>query len=247
MSKVVSRRENVFDKITFATKGLEHSFVEMVSTWGPWASALTPASMTFQHVVNSLGFDPFFGWTTALTVEIVGLASGHTIVRFYMHNKKMRAKKDRIPIWPIAFVFVFYLVVIMTINVALDWGNQTTAQIIARICLVLLTVPSIVIVSLRAQHYNILMGTDELMKQMSFSITDDGDVTTTTSSHETSQPQESQVQEEVRRYLLENNLSASQFGRGKDYSPAQLAEVLGANQSSVRSALYRLNNGNGTG
>lgn len=156
-----------FEQLTLAIKAGEGSFVEFVVAFGPYVAPLIPAGLTYDHVVNTLGMSAFFGWSAAIAVEVLGLASGHTIASFWMHNKQNTAKRDKLPIWPITFTYVFYLSILISINVILDWGIKPAQIIIAEIALCLLTTPAIVIVAIRAQHREILLRKVEYVQQRS--------------------------------------------------------------------------------
>jgi hypothetical protein len=238
MAKRRRKSRGFFESITFIIKGTEASIVELLVTIGPWLTPLTPASMTYKHVVGTLGFHQVWGWTTAIAVEILGLASGHTLAKYYRHNKMNRAQKDKLPVWPIIVTFMFYLAVVITINLALEWDAATWPERVSLFGLILLSVPAIVIVSTRAQHAQILFEKDRR-------YTEDVD----------EQPQPVVVRprpvvisnngggkQEVEQYLIENEISPHQVGRGGVITPGELAEILSINPSTVRTACHRLRN-----
>lgn len=232
------RRAGVFEQITYIIKGAEASFVELLVTVGPWLAPLTPASMTYFHVVDTLGFAAVWGWTTAISVEILGLASGHTLAKFHLHNKKYRAKSDKVPVWPIVVTFGFYLAVVITINMAMDWGNSTWAERIAKLGLILLSVPAIIIVSIRAQHAKVLMEKDPFYR-----------------AEEPEQPKQEKVvantngngrhntMDSLRVWLDQNDLTAHDIGVDGAYTPGQVAEAISADPVTVRTGLHRLRKG----
>lgn len=233
----MSRRRlpSQFEKLIFLIKGTEASIVELLVTVGPWLAPLTPAYMTWNHVVNNLGFLPLFGWTTAAAVEILGLASGHTIAKFYMHNRSERARGRRLPLWPILFTFVFYLVVVMTINLAMDWSTTTVSTKMAKVGLILLSVPAIVIVSVRAQHARLLMEKEnpwwDDSEAPNIVVVDEA---TSGNGHN---PDAMPV---LRAYLAEHGLTPEEVSRGGQVTPSELAIALNLNPTTVRTGLYRL-------
>lgn len=235
------RRVGFFEKVTYTIKGAEASIVEFFVTVGPWLAPLTPASMTFDHVVNTLGFMEIWGWTTAISVEILGLASGHTWAKFSMHNKKFSAKKDQLPVWPIVLTFGFYLLVVTTVNLAIDWTLTDWPTRVARLCLILLTVPAIVIVSIRAQHAKILMEKDPLFVEPE---------PVRVATPKDFEPKKSNGKytggmEELREWLQENGLTAHDIGPDGKYTPAQVAEFINAKPVTTRTGLSRLRKNGG--
>lgn len=152
-----------FDYFILGVKGLEASFVELAATIGPWLAALPPAMQTYYNTQEYLGFAPWLGATSGAAVEVLGLASAHTLAKFWVHNRKERSKGDKVPVIPIALAFVFYLALIITINAGLMWDVSTVAQRVAHIGLTLLNVPAVIIISVRAMHTNILLDRAGLM------------------------------------------------------------------------------------
>lgn len=234
------RKVGFFEKVTYTIKGAEASIVELLVTVGPWLAPLTPASMTFDHVVNTLGFDQIWGWTTALSVEILGLASGHTWAKFSMHNKKYTAKKDKLPVWPIVLTFGFYLIVVGTVNLAIDWTMTDWPMRVARLCLILLTVPAIVIVSIRAQHAKILMEKDPLFVEETVEV---APPQPKAPPKKTNGYSDAGINE-VRKWLHENQMTAHDVGRDGLIAPKDLAEEINANPVTVRTSLSRLRSEN---
>lgn len=229
------REAGFFERLTYIIKGTEASVVELLATVGPWLAPLTPASMTYQHVVHTLGFSEVWGWTTAISVEILGLASGHTMAKFYLHNKRYRAQKDRLPVMPIIITFVFYLAVITTINLSLDWTQTIWAERIAKLGLILLSVPAIVIVSIRAQHATVLL------EKEARHIEKKEKTVAPSRERETSNGHYSL--DDLRAFIRENNLEPGDVGRGGVYSPKTVAKLLGTEPGTIRTGIHRLKNG----
>lgn len=234
------RQVGFFERITYIIKGTESSIVELLVTIGPWLAPLTPASMTYAHVVGTLGFAQVWGWTTAISVEILGLASGHTWAKFHIHNKRYRAKADKLPVWPIVFTFGFYLAVVITINMAMDWASTTWATRIAKLGLIMLSVPAIVIVSIRAQHAKVLMEKEPL-----FVSENEPEVRQLELVQLPSHNGHPNTMELLKDYLESHDLSPHEVGQDGFISPSEIAELLGANPTTIRTGLYRLRNNGG--
>jgi len=238
-----TRKMNIFEKITYAIKGVESAAVELLVTLGPWLAPLTPAAMTYRHVTESLGFKPIWGFTTAVAVEILGLASVHTISKFHQWNKQERSKGKKVSTLPIVFTFVFYLGIVMTINLALDWNITTVAQKLALVSLILLSVPAMIVVATRATHTRLLM------EKEGYEWIEEDDSVPATELAPAPLPEvlSPRATEMVRNYLEEKNLSVFQVGRGEDTTPISIATTLNLNPTSVRTALMRIRNEKGNG
>lgn len=145
-----------FQSLTLAILAGEGSVIEFAVALGLWAVYLTPAHMTWKHLVDTMNFHVLFAYSTAISVEVLGIASGHTLARLYQHNKDNRAKRDKVSLWPLFLTYGLYLGIITSINVVLDFNTLDTPTLVARIGLILLTTPAIVIVAVRSQHREIL-------------------------------------------------------------------------------------------
>lgn len=149
---------SLFKNLTAMFMAIEETLVEFLVAVGPWVAPLTPAYMTYKHVTDVLNFDVTFAISTAFSVEILGLASGHTLARLYQHNKGQRAKMNKISTTPVWATFSAYIFVLLILNVGLDIGDKTSKELLASTGLVLLTIPAVVIVSARSQFREIITG-----------------------------------------------------------------------------------------
>lgn len=230
------RKMNIFEKMVYAIKGAESAVVELLVTVGPWLAPATPAFMTYRHVTTNLGFSPIWGLTTAIAVEILGFASVHTIAKFYQYNKQERSKGKKIPLVPILFTFIFYLAIVMVINLALDWEITTTPEKMAIVSLILLSVPAMTVVATRATHTKLLMekeGYEYEETTETVQTTED----TPTPSNGTHPPETTKM---VRVWLDSRGLKAHEVGSGREIQPNDIAKDLMINPTSVRTALFRI-------
>ncbi len=170
---------------------LESSAIDLVSATTPWLAPVIPASQTYLHAINSLKYSEPIAFVAALAVEFLGLAAVSTAVEFWNYNDalsarkearvqllkgedKKRAKERRVvgaPFQLAAGSGLFYIVVILTVNVLLDWGKPFP-QVAANVLLSLLAVPAAVIIAIRSQHRRKLADA----KRKPVSVTESGTV-----------------------------------------------------------------------
>lgn len=170
---------------------LESSAIDLVSATTPWLAPVIPASQTYLHAINSLKYSEPIAFVAALAVEFLGLAAVSTAVEFWNYNDalsarkaarvqllkgedKKRAKERRVvgaPFKLAAGSGLFYIAVILTVNVLLDWGKPFP-QVAANVLLSLLAVPAAVIIAIRSQHRRKLTET----RRKAVSVTESGTV-----------------------------------------------------------------------
>ena len=138
--------------------GAETAVIDFVSVFVPWAVPVIPAYLTYKHTIIEMGFPPEIAATAAFTVEALGLASVATAVRFWKHNQKYKDNKNRAPFWIAACVYVFYLVVVLSVNVILEFVAQTrTGSVIWAIALFsTLSFPAGLLIAIREQYRHVL-------------------------------------------------------------------------------------------
>lgn len=155
--------ENLFDKLNGWVNNTEGSIVNFLTAFAPWLAPLIPAYMTYNHMIDFLSFDPWLAWVLALVVEILGFGCVSTGLDFYFYNRRNVAKSKRAPFTLIIISFAFYLGLIVTSNVVIDWAKEfgSTTQvswsiIIVRFLLTLQTIPAALIVATRTGHRDLL-------------------------------------------------------------------------------------------
>lgn len=220
-----------FERILYLIKGAESTVVELIAVLGPWLAPAVPAYLTYYHSNTLLQLPQMLSLVAGAVVEVIGLASGHTLAQLWSHNKKYRANKDKVPLLPVWGVFSFYVLNVLIINLVLQWDTTTWQEKMAFAGLTLLTVPAIVIIAVRSQHTAILFekvskeANKKNKKQDDLSITG---VPFTLDALET--------------YYKENGISPFDVGRDGTYSPKGVAEATGWNASSVRAGTHKLRN-----
>lgn len=153
---------NVFDKINDAIRNTEGSAVNALSAIAPWGAPLAPAYMAYHGMVDKLAFDPTIALILAAVIEILGLATVSTTLQFWQHNRRYSTEDKRQPVNLAGGMFLFYLAVILTTNVLLEWPRQGEYNpIIARGLLSLLSVPAAITMAVRTQYAEMRRGIEE--------------------------------------------------------------------------------------
>ena len=172
-----------FEFISEVINSAERSFLDLLSALVPYAVPIIPAFLTFDHVHKMMGFDVWVAWTAAFVTEVLGITSVSTAIRFYRHNaiyaaqataaqpaEKSKGKKsnattttknklkNKAPFGLAIFTYVFYLAIVLSVNVLLLIESQSkTAAVIWAIGLFsLLSVPSGILISIRSQFGEML-------------------------------------------------------------------------------------------
>ena len=176
-----------FEFISEVINSAERSFLDLLSALVPYAVPIIPAYLTFDHVHHMMGFEIWVAWTAAFVTEVLGITSVSTAIRFYRHNaiyaaaaqasqpaaqdgkktkvkvnaavvKKNKAAKNKAPFGLAIFTYVFYLVIVLSVNVLLliESQSKTGAVIWAIGLFSLLSVPSGILISIRSQFGEML-------------------------------------------------------------------------------------------
>jgi len=142
------------DTINSAERGI----LDFLSAFVPYAVPIIPAYLTYFHTKDMMDFPAWVAATAAFVVETLGMASVSTAIKFYRNNQKYKSGENKAPFWLAFFVYAFYLVIVMTVNVLLEKVNGTRSDsIIWAIGLFTsLSVPSGILISIRAQYRDIL-------------------------------------------------------------------------------------------
>lgn len=152
---------NFFDVANTWINNAENSAVNFFSAIAPWLAPLAAMQITVNHMISKLEFSGFIAWATGAVVEILGLATISTALKFWKHNQKYKAEKNQQPVWIAIAAFSAYLLIVLTVVVLLEIpfanANYTiAAKITAKALLALLSVPAAVTLAIRAQHTELL-------------------------------------------------------------------------------------------
>lgn len=220
---------------------LESSAIEMVSATTPWLAPIIPASQTYAHALNSLHYSEPVSFIAAASVEFLGLAAVSTAVEFWNYNDAQAARREsrlatldkeqrkiaksrRSVGAPFRLAFlsgVFYIAVILTVNILLDIGKPFP-QVAANVLLSLLSVPAAVIIAIRSQHRRKTTEKARKVESVAESAAEDDTPSNSVMESATDKP---------RTYAEYVSLSAERNGSGP-LSTAELLE-LGVGKSSA--------------
>lgn len=136
----------------------ERSFLDFISALVPYAVPVIPAYLTFQHTQEQMGFDAWIAWTAAFVVEALGIAAVDTAIKFYYHNLRYKDSKNHAPFKLAAMVYLFYITVVVVVNVVLEIvaGYRSGWVIFSIALFALLSIPSGVLIAIRAQYSTVL-------------------------------------------------------------------------------------------
>jgi len=157
-----------FTRINEFIRETEGSLANLLSSIAPWGAPIPAAVMSFIHMRQFLGFSgnlEWVAWITAGTIEVLGFSTISTALSFYQWNKKYTSDKSlkKAPMTFVIIAFLFYLSVVICMNVLLDAAqyfpatlNQDGVIVVVRALITLLTIPAGLIVATRVQHNDLL-------------------------------------------------------------------------------------------
>lgn len=148
----------IFQAIADILNGAERSFLDLLSVIVPYAVPIIPAYLTYFHTRDQMSFPDWVAITAAFVVEVLGITAVSTAIRFWRNNTLYKSEKERAPFWLAIGVYVFYIVVVLAVNVILEIvSGVRTGWVIFSIGLFsLLSVPSGILISIRAQYTEML-------------------------------------------------------------------------------------------
>lgn len=149
---------NVFQTISEIINGAEKSFLDLMSAIVPYFVPLIPAYLMYNHAMKEMGFPGWIAITAAFVVEVLGLTSVATAIRFQRHNTLYKDAKNKSPFGLAIATYIFYLAVVLSVNVLLEVkaGTRSGPVIWAIGLFSLLSLPSAVLISIRSQYAEIL-------------------------------------------------------------------------------------------
>lgn len=150
--------ERIFRWISDTINGAERAILDALSAVVPYTTASIPAYLTFTHTVNQMNFPVNVAWLAAFTVEVLGVTAVSTAIRFWQWNTNHSNKAERAPFLLAIGTYVFYIVLTLSVNVILEIyaGDRDPAVIWAIGLFSLLSIPSGVLISVRAQFSEML-------------------------------------------------------------------------------------------
>jgi hypothetical protein len=159
--------EKMFRWISDTINGGERAILDALSAIVPYTTASIPAYLTYTHTLTLMDFPANIAWLAAFTVEVLGVTAVSTAIRFWQWNKTHTQEKDRAPFWLAVGTYAFYVITVLSVNVILEvYAKQRAPAVIWAIGLFsLLSIPSGVLISIRAQFGEMLETKRELAEQ----------------------------------------------------------------------------------
>jgi len=150
---------NLFDRINAVIENAEGSIITLVTTLIPWLAPALPAWLTWYHLTGMLAIPPAIAVAMALTVEFLGLSAVSTAFSYMRHNKINRSQKNRVSLaFPIG-AYLFYLLVVVVVNVVqeipMSEQGQQVSRVVSIALLTLISAPAFVIAIARDQQRKI--------------------------------------------------------------------------------------------
>jgi len=132
-------------KFILAVEGM---LIDVISVCVPYLTPLLPSYLTFRHLTEILGFPFWIGLTSALVVELLGLAAINTSLSFWAYNQE--EKRTRAPLALAIVTALFYLLVVQVVVVVLD--DSPFTHRLAKGLLSSLSLAGALVIALRASH-----------------------------------------------------------------------------------------------
>lgn len=154
---------DIFQAIADILNGAERSFLDLLSVIVPYAVPVIPAYLTYFHTRDEMSFPHWVAITAAFVVEVLGITAVSTAIRFWRNNQMYKSEKEKAPFVLAVAVYAFYIVIVLSVNVILEIvAGARSGWVIFSIGLFsLLSVPSGVLISIRAQYTEMLVDRTE--------------------------------------------------------------------------------------
>lgn len=149
---------DIFQFIADVMNGAERAFLDLLSVIVPYMVPIIPAYLTYFHTLDMMQFPAWVAKTAAFVVEVLGITAVATAIRFWRNNQIYKSDKEKAPFRLAVAVYCFYIVIVLTVNVILEVVSGTrSGWVITAIGLFsLLSFPSGVLISIRAQYTEML-------------------------------------------------------------------------------------------
>lgn len=150
--------KKLFETLANVINGMERGVLDFLSALVPYAVPVIPAYLTYYHTRDMMGFPHWVAVTAAFVVEVLGMTSVSTAIRFYRNNLRYSSEQNKAPFVLALFVYIFYLVIVISVNVILEIvaGTRGGWIILSIALFTLLSVPSGVLISIRSQFSEML-------------------------------------------------------------------------------------------
>jgi len=129
----------------------EKTFVGNIASTVPWLVTLVPAWFAYENATSKdkLNLPPAVGVVIAASIEGLGIGIVTTALELWDWNDRNKDQKVTIPLYVSAGTVVFYIAIVIMVNVGLDLG---WADWIVKIMLSMMSIPAVITLALRRQH-----------------------------------------------------------------------------------------------
>lgn len=128
--------------------------------FSPWLTPLSAAQITIRNMIDRLGYWGPVAWLTGIAIEILGIATLDTALTFWRHNRRYSAAQNRLPTWIPVAAFVFYITVVLSVVIALEWPFESLSDektnVIIKALLATLSIPAGATIAVRELHKDTL-------------------------------------------------------------------------------------------
>jgi len=166
------KESNIFDQINSIIRNVEGSIVNLLSGIVPWFAPIPAAYMSYVHMTKLLEFPSLVAGPVAAVIEVLGFATVSTILSFWSYNKRYSDEKKQAPVGLVVFAFVFYLGIVLVMNVIIEATVGTEmfkgAVIVVRALLTLMSIPAALVLAVRTQHQEVLNDGEEQKRVRAF-------------------------------------------------------------------------------
>lgn len=111
---------NIFSRATNWIISVETDLVRLICVFLPWLVPSIPAWLVKDHAEKQMAYTGAIPWIMGIVAEGLGLASLVTSLTFWTHNRKYTDENNRMPLWIPITSYVFYLIIVIAMNVILD-------------------------------------------------------------------------------------------------------------------------------
>ena len=159
--------ERFFRWLSDTINGAERAILDALSAIVPYTTASIPAYLTYTHTRDYMNFRDEIALMSAFTVEVLGVTAVSTAIRFWQWNNNHNNKAERAPFVLAVGTYAFYIVITLSVNVLLEvYAQDRAPAVIWAIGLFsLLSIPSGVLISIRAQFGEMLEDKREKAEQ----------------------------------------------------------------------------------
>lgn len=147
------------ENLNSSIEDAEGAIITFVTTMIPWLAPAMPAWLTYHHLVNMVNIPVLVAGAMALTVEFLGLSAVSTAFQAMRHNKTHKADKRKVSLRFPIIAYVFYILVILTVNIVMEIPmteiQKTWAEIASIGLLTLISTPAFIIAIARQEQRQI--------------------------------------------------------------------------------------------